>query len=690
MDWEEDRMNKDLVIALAGNPNCGKTSLFNELTGSKQHVGNWPGVTVEKKEGRLKSEGRNITVVDLPGTYSLGAYSEDEVVACNFILKDKPDIVINVIDATNIERNLYLTMQLLETGANMILALNMMDEAKKNNVEIAVEKISKLLNVPVVTTVATRGEGIKELIKEAITTSDKNRNSNYKISYGKEVEREIKELSNLIAECSETFEYPSEWAALKLLENDQYINKYIEQKGINDKLNEKVQNSVEKLTETIGYEPDAFIIDKRYEAVSEVISQCVKREVIRTESTSDKIDKVVTSKWLGIPIFCIIMFAMYQFSIVFGNGYLGGMVDSMFTSLGNLLRNMLGNIGAPELITSFIVDAMIGGMGSVFIFMPMILTLYFCVSILEDSGYMARAAYVMDRFMNSVGLHGKTAVSMIIGSGCNVAGIMSTRTIESKKDRMIAILINPFVSCPARLVVYGVFVAAFFSGRKLWIFDLGGIIIFLLYALGIIVAILVGKFLSTKVFKGEESSFVMELPPYRIPTLKGTFIHMWEKSQHFLKKMGTIIITIVIIVWALSILPLGVEAGSRNSLLGMMGSFIAPLFKPAGFGDWQAGVALITGFAAKEAVVGTLGTVYGVSDGGTTLIETIRQAFTPLSALSFMVMTLLYVPCVATVGAIRRETNSRNWAITSVIYTCAIGWTAAVILYQVGRLLGFK
>jgi ferrous iron transporter FeoB len=681
-------MSKELVIALAGNPNCGKTSLFNALTGSKQHVGNWPGVTVEKKEGKLKARERNIKVIDLPGTYSLGAYSEDEVVARDFILKDKPDVVVNVVDASNIERNLYLTMQLLETGVKLVLVLNMMDEARNKNIEISINQISRTLNVPVVTTVATKGEGIDTLVKEVIRIGDAKENSTFKIDYGNDVEKEIKSLQKAISECGASLEYPESWTALKLLENDEYIKKYIEKKDQSENIKNKLEKSIENLIVSIGYEPDAFIIDKRYEVISEVIQNSVKKEMIGKESASDKIDKWVTHKWLGIPIFAIIMFTMYQVSMTFGNGFLGGKVDDATSAFGEWVGNTLANMGTPELLQSFITDGIIGGIGSVIVFIPMIFTMYFFIAILEDSGYMARAAYVMDRFMNSIGLHGKTAVSLIIAGGCNVAGIMSTRTLDSKKDRMVAILINPFVSCSARLPVYALFAGAFFSGKKLGVFDQGGIVIFSLYALGIIVAILVGKFFSDKVFKGEESYFILELPPYRIPTAKSIFIHMWEKSSHFIKKMSTVILGLVIIVWVLSNLPAGVESGSENSLIGMIGSVIAPIFKPAGFGTWQAAVSLITGIGAKEAVVSTLGTVYGVGEDNLTTL--IQQAFTPLSALSFMVMSLLYCPCAATIGAIRRETNSGKWAFAAVTYTCVIGWIVGVLVYQTGKLLGFS
>lgn len=683
-------MNNDLIIALAGNPNCGKTSLFNALTGSKQHVGNWPGVTVEKKEGKMKSGNKNITVVDLPGTYSLGAYSEDEVVARDFILKDNPDVVINVVDSTNIERNLYLTMQILETGAKVVLALNMMDEAKNKNIEIEVKKLSELLNIPVVPTIATKGIGLKELVDEAVKFGQNKEHKSYDIDYGKEIKNEVKVIENAIANSGAKLDYPSAWTAIKLIENDEYINKYIGEKGISESIRGNIQQSVESLTASLGYDPDAYIIDKRYEIIGDLVKHSVKKgKQERKETASDKIDKIVTNKWLGIPIFAIIMFLMYQVTIVLGNGILNGYVNDAFSALGSWAGDSLKSIGAPDILTSFITNGLISGVGAVLVFAPMIFLMYFLISILEDTGYMARAAYVMDKFMNSIGLHGKTAVSMIIGTGCNVAGIMSTRTLESKKDRMIAILIAPFMSCTARSTVYAVFITAFFGNKKLGFLSLGGIIIFALYVLGIVVAILVGKFLSSKVFKGEDSYFIMELPPYRIPTLKGILIHMWEKSAAYVKKCFTIILSVVVVIWVLSTFPLGVDYGSRDSLIGIIGSFVAPIFALAGFANWQAAASLLAGFAAKEAVVGTMGTIYGVEEGPK-LIAAIHSAFTPLSALSFMVMTLLYVPCVATIAAIRRETNSGKIATYAVIYTCVIAWVAAVIVYQLGRLMGFN
>lgn len=676
---------KGIVVALAGNPNCGKTSLFNALTGSRQHVGNWPGVTVEKKEGKMKSHGEQFKIVDLPGTYSLGAYSEDEVVARNYILDGEADVIINVVDATNIERNLYLTTQILEINPNMVMALNMMDEVEAKNMKIDIAKISKGLGIPVIPITATKKQGIDELIDAVIKLSKNKKQDAFKIDYGKEMQSQIQQVQEELAACMDGVNYPLNWMSVKLFENDNKIVELVKSKECSDKILKKIESGVEYVTNTVGYEPEALIIDKKYEFIGQVTNGAIKRHDENKETVTDKIDKVITNRWLGIPIFAAIMFFVYQITMKFGNDFLGGYVEEAF----EMLSEWASGVVPDNMFGSFIVDGVINGLGSIFPFVPLILTLYFLISILEDSGYMARAAYVMDRFMTSIGLHGKTAVSMIIGSGCNVAGIMSTRTLESKKDRMIAILINPFVSCSARYPVYALFAGAFFGDTKVGPFSGAGIVVFSLYVLGIIVAILAGKVLSSTLFKGETSYFVMELPPYRIPTFKSIFTHMWEKTSAFVKKAGTIIFGVVILVFFLSNFPLGVEPGSAESILGRIGSFVAPIFKPAGFGTWQAGVSLVTGILAKETVVTTMGVIYAGGDEGLKLAAALKQVFTPLSAYAFMVMNLLYTPCAAALGAVKRETNSVKWTIFSAVYSFVIAWVFAVLVFQIGTLMGF-
>ena len=668
-----------LTIALAGNPNCGKTSLFNLLTKSRQHIGNWPGVTVEKKEGTLKFKGESYKVIDLPGTYSLGAYSEDEIVARNYILKDKPDVVINVVDATNLERNLYLTTQLIEMGANVVIALNMIDQAESLNIEIDTNKLSKRLGVPIIKTSALKNRGIEELIETSIHSKKNEKLIN--INYGEDIEKEIKNLSSLIETYKNKLEFPVNWTALKLLENDEYIKDKIKQLN-SPSIFTKLEESNKTIEKNIGFEADMSIVDKRYSFISSITEDVIKKPSEKQVTTTEKIDKIVTNKYLGIPIFALIMYCLYELTFIIGAGIQEWFGD-LIAKAGVIVSDFIANMGAPELLVGFVNDGLFGGVGAVLSFLPLIMVMYFLLGLLEDSGYMARAAYVMDRLMRGLGLHGKTFVSMIVSVGCNVPGIMSTRTLENKKDRMIAILINPFISCGARMPIYAVFVEAFFPTHQ-------GLVLFSLYVLGIIVALISGKIFSKTLFKGESSYFVMELPAYRMPSIKNVFLLMWEKAGAFFKKAGLIIFPMMIVLWALSVLPLGVEPNSEHSILGMIGSFVAPLFVLAGYGTWQAGVSLITGILAKESVVATMGMVYAGVEEGEALINVIQQVFTPLSAVSFLVMTLLYTPCLAALGAIKRETNSMKWTIFSAVYTFVIALVLSTLVYQVGLLLGFQ
>ncbi len=665
------------TIALVGNPNSGKTTLFNALTGANQHVGNWPGVTVEKKEGKFNFDGNTYKIVDLPGTYSLGAYSEDEMVARDYIIKDNPDIVINIVDATNIERNLYLTTQLMEMGAKVIVALNMMDEAKARNISFNIDKLSKKLGVPIVPIVASKKEGLDNLVKKSVDMIKKSESTKTNISYGKDIDEEINNLKNLIGNID--LNYPSHWIAIKLLEGDEYIHELISN---NQDLSSEFINAMDKVKDhTEDYE--LKIVDKRYEFIDNAIGKNVVRPEIKAETRTDKIDKILTHKWFGLPIFALIMFVMFQLTFFIGEDILGELVAGGMEALGETVGSFLASHNAPEMLTAFISDGIIGGLGAVVEFVPLIMVMYLFMGILEDSGYMARAAYVMDRIMKALGLHGKTFVSMLVSFGCNVPGIMSTRTLDSKKDRMIAILINPFISCGARLPIYSVFIAAFFPHK-------GGLILFFLYFLGIAVALLMGKIFSKTLFKGESSYFIMELPPYRVPTLKNVLRNMWDKVWGFLKRAGTVIFAVVTGLWVLAVLPFGVEPYSKASILAKIGSFIAPIFKPAGFGTWQASVGLFAGIVAKEAVVATLGMVYAGVEEGAKLITAIQGAFTPLTAMSFMVMTLLYTPCAAVIGTVRKETNSHKWALFTTIYTFVVGWIGAVLVFQIGKLLGFS
>ena len=658
-------------IALVGNPNSGKTTLFNVLTGSNQHVGNWPGVTVEKKEGSFKHKGVLYNVVDLPGTYSLGAYSEDELVARDFIVKGSPDVVINVVDATNLERNLYLTTQLLEMGANVVVALNMMDEAETKKISISTRDLSEALGVPVISTVAAKKKGIEDLVDGTLKAMS-HEPRKVVFTYGKEIDEEIANIRNLLKE--ESLPYPEDWMALKLLEGDQEMVSIIEGMGpVKDHLETLLSNNVD-------YELD--IVDKRYAYVNGITKKCVIKPDDEIITTTDKIDRVLTSRLFGLPIFGLIMYLVFQLTFVVGSDFLGGYVETAIEIFGEFVEGWLVSMGSPHWLVSFVIEGFVGGVGAVLVFVPLIMVLYFFLAILEDTGYMARAAYIMDGIMRAVGLHGKTFISMIVGFGCNVPGIMATRTLENKKDRMIAILINPFMSCGARLPIYLVFIAAFFPNN-------GGLVLFIIYALGIGMALLMGKIFSKTLFKGESSHFIMELPPYRLPSASSVLRDMWEKVWDFVKRAGTVIFAVVALLWVLSVLPMGVEPYSQESILGRVGEFIAPLFAPAGFGSWQASVSLFAGIAAKEAVVAVLGMVYAGVSEGSELVTAIRESFTTLSAVSFLVMTLLYTPCAAVIATVKKETNSYKWAAFMAIYPFVLAWVLAVLVYQIGSLMGF-
>lgn len=663
------------TIALVGNPNSGKTTVFNALTGSHQHVGNWPGVTVEKKEGKFKYKDTEYAVIDLPGTYSLGAYSEDELVARDYILKGNPDVVVNIVDATNIERNLYLTTQLMGIGVDVVIALNMMDEAKQKQITIDIEKLSNKLGVSVVPTIASKSKGLDDLIEKTIQVIEKNEPTHTEFSYGKELEIEIAKIEESLSEID--LQYPKRWVAIKLLEGDSEIQNLKELKSLTS-LKDMLFFHVDKSS---AYELE--IINKRYSFIGEVLRDTITKPIEEVETLTDKIDKVILHKYFGIPIFAFIMFVIFQLTFTFGADLLGGYMVTLMDFISDKVFIGLTFLGASDWIKDFFVNAIFEGVGTVLEFIPLIAVLYFFLGILEDTGYMARAAYVMDGLMRKLGLQGKAFISMIVGFGCNVPGIMATRTLENKKDRMIALLINPFMSCGAKITVYLIFIAAFFP-------DYGGIALFSLYFLGVVVALIVGRIFSKTLFKGETSHFIMELPSYRLPTIKYVLRDMWDKVKSFIARAGTIIFAVVALLWVLARFPLGVEPYSQASVLGQIGAFIAPIFTPAGFGTWQASVSLFAGLAAKEAVVATLGMVYAGVSEGTALVGAIKASFTTLSATAFLVMILLYTPCAAVIGTVKKETNSYKWAVFMMIYPFIIAWIFAVLIYQIGSLLGFS
>lgn len=606
------------VIAIAGNPNAGKTALFNAITGSRQHVGNWPGVTVERKEGHVTRNGTSLRVVDLPGTYSLGSQAVDENIARNFLTREHPDVVINVIDATNLERNLYLTTQLLELGAPLVIALNMFDEAQALGFEIDVEGLAKVLGAPVVPTVAISGQGIEALLDAALDVAAKARDS----------------LPRRNADTSDPLR-------------------------------------------TVTSSDDATT-SRRYNKAADIAKLVIRaRPDHASLSPSQRIDQVLLHPWLSYPIFFGVILLVFQFTFVLSEPMAGWLSNSA-GALGDWTSHaLLANM--PPIITGFLVDGVLAGLGAVLEFIPPIFLLFFAISLLEDVGYMARAALIADGFMKIVGLHGKAFIPMILGFGCNVTGILATRSLDTRRDRLVTILVNPLISCSARLPVYVLFATAFFPQKR-------GLVVFSLYALGVVLAMVISKFLGFILKPDEASAFVMELPSYRMPKVSVVLLQTWERGREFLRKAGTIILLGVVVVWAMSSLPLGVTPGSPDSLLARLGQLIAPLLKPAGFGTWQAATALLFGVMAKEMVVGTLGVLYGA--GEATLTSAIQAHWTPLAAYAFLVMTLIYVPCVATIAAIRQETGSRAWTALAVAYPLLLGWGLAVGIYQVGSLLG--
>ncbi len=665
-------------IALVGNPNSGKTTFFNSLTGSNQHVGNWPGVTVEKKEGKFSYGGVEYNVVDLPGTYSLGAFSEDEVVARDFILTGDADIIINVVDAGNIERNLYLTTQLLEMGKKIIIALNMIDEAEKRNISFNISEMENALGAPVIPTIASKGVGKEQMMKAIAQMLSENKNGISPLIYTGTAEHHIEHIKNILS--GHNLPYPFEWTAVKIVEGDPEILKRLIEFGVDSEVIKEIED-FNKYHTSGSFELD--VVDSRYMFAHSVAERSVIRPISDIVTLTDRIDRIITNKFLGVPVFAAIMLLVFQLTFAIGEELLGGLAADLIGGFGDLLQTVLIYINAPQWLISFVIDGAINGVGAVIEFVPLITVLYLLLGLLEDSGYMARAAYVWDDLMRRFGLQGKAFISMIIGFGCNVPGIMSARTMDNKKDRMITMLINPFMSCGAKLPIYSVFIGAFFTRH-------GGIVLFAIYTLGIVMALVMAKIFNKTLFKGESSYFIMELPPYRIPTAKNVLRNMWDNVSGFVKRAGTIIFIVVTLLWVLAVLPASAEPYSQLSILGRIGTFLSPIFKPAGFGTWQESVALFAGIPAKEAVVGTLGMLYAGQylEEGAILVEAIKLHFTSLTAVSYMVMVLLYTPCAATLGIIGKETKSVKWPVFMALYTFAIAWLMAVIVYQVGSLLG--
>lgn len=722
---------RTITVAVAGNPNAGKSTLINAIAGSRLHVGNWPGVTVEKKEAQFDFNGRTIRLIDLPGTYSLSPYTQEEIIARDYLLHAKPDLVVNVVDATNLERNLYLTVQILELGIPTVMALNIFDEAEAKGYRIDAAGIGKMLGITVIPTAAVKNRGLQELLAAVLATADTlDSHRPRQLAYGEDIDNAITWIGRSLDERHPRLasRYPLRWLACKLMEGDAEVAR-----EVNVNVDEVVGDALHHLRRAHGEDIEALMADARYGLANGLTREVLRRPEIRKEELTEKIDRIVLNRFLGIPIFLAAMWLMFKLtfdlSAPFGD-WLDGMIAGPFR---RWVEAGLGALSAPDWTVSLALDGVIAGVGFVLVFVPVIFAMMFFITFLEGSGYMARAAFVMDRAMHAIGLHGKSFIPMLLGFGCNVPGIYATRTLENPRDKALTALLIPLMSCGARLPVYVLFAGVFFGAAA-------GTVIWSLYVLGIALAIVMGMIFKRTLFRGATPMFIMELPPYRMPSLRSLCLHTWEKGKHFLIKAGTYILAVSVFVWFLLNLPWGVES-KRDSYLGQAGAVIAPVFEPMGFGTWEAASSLITGIIAKEIVVGTMGEIYApealaeadataaaeavptlgedlkemvvsfggaLKDAGANLVGTfgvsslaaedeegdsplksaVRGAFTPLSAYAMMAFVLLYMPCVVVAIAMRQEFGSWKWFGVAFAYQSVLAWGVALIIYQGGRLLG--
>jgi len=683
-------MEKKIKVALAGNPNSGKTSIFNMLTGARQHIGNYPGVTVEKKEGICKYKGYEITVVDLPGTYSLTAYSIEELIARNFIIEEQPDVVVDIVDTSNIERNLYLATQLIEMDVPLVLAFNMSDIARQKGLSFDIEQLSGFLEARIVPTVGNKGKGKIELLDAIVETvhQDK-RQRTHKVSYGEEIEQELAKIETPLADREQKLveNYGPRWLAVKLLEQDSDVTAKVNSQEVLD----TVRASVKHLKTIFADEPEIIIADRRYGFISGACEESVDGSVELRHTSSDIADKIILNRVLGMPIFLLLMYLVFKLTFWIGDPLMGW-TEGFFGWLADIVAGFWPT-GAESPLKSLLVDGIIGGVGGVLVFLPNILLLFLAIAILEDSGYMARAAFIMDRIMHKIGLHGKSFIPMLIGFGCSVPAIMATRVLENRRNRLTTIMVVPLMSCGARLPIYALIIPAFFARQ--W----HGFMLWLIYMIGIALAIVCAKLLRTTLFKGETTPFVMELPPYRIPTIKGIFIHMWERSLVYLKKAGTIILLISIILWAATSYPKPSEediAGMdekqvqqfelEHSITGRVGTGLEPILKPLGF-DWRIGTALIGALGAKEVFVAQMGIVYSlgeVEEKSEALRAKLQAGYSPLVGFCIMLFTLISAPCIATLAICKRETNSWFWALFQFFGLTVLAYAMTFIVYQIG------
>lgn len=668
-----------MILALAGNQNCGKTTLFNALTGSNQHVGNFPGVTVDQKFGDVKGQ-KNCQVVDLPGIYSLRPYTQEEIVTRDFVINQKPDGIINIVDATNIERNLYLTLQLLELCVPMVIALNMMDEVNANGGTVDIAKMSELLGVPVVPISAAKGDGVSELIDKAVSTA-RNR-VKPKVwdfcSSDSPVHRCIHAVVHLIDDHADRAGLPARFCTSKLIEGDEGIAEKLE---LDKNEHELLEHCIVEMENEEGLDRNAVLAAMRYDFIESVVAaSVVKAHESREHKRSVAIDKILTGKYTALPVFFGVMFLVFWLTFGVIGTALSDLLALGIDSLTNVVDNALTTYGINPIVHSLVIDGIFAGVGSVLTFLPLIVVLFFFLSILEDTGYMARVAFVMDKALRKIGLSGRSFVPMLIGFGCSVPAIMATRTVSSDRDRKMTIMLTPYMSCSAKIPIYAVFASAFFPKHK-------ALVMIAMYVIGIVLSVILALILKNTAFRGNPVPFVMELPNYRLPSPKSVALLLWDKAKDFIQRAFGIIFVATIIIWFLRTFDtrLNVVDSSADSLLALVGKIIAPVFAPLGFGDWRAATSLITGFTAKEAVISTMAVLLGTNLSS--LGNVLSEIFTPLASVSFLVFTLLYTPCVAAVASIRRELGTKLETVGVVVLQCAVAWLCAFIVYQVGGLI---
>ena len=674
--------SRPMRVALAGNPNCGKTTLFNALTGSNQYVGNWPGVTVEKKEGTAHLGDRELTVVDLPGIYSLSPYSMEEIVARDFIIGENPDAVIDIVDATNLERNLYLTVQLLELEKPMVLALNFMDEVEARGDHIDTSRLSRELGVPVVPIIARTGQGLDELLQVAHRQMHLGYTFEPDDLYDDFTHDIHHRMGELIHDAAYAAGLPAHWASIKLLEGDEIVAKALNLPAETQKKLDEIIAEYEQSSD-LG-DRETLIADSRYQYIQRVVSHSVVKGTDHGPSLSQKIDRVVTGKYTALPLFLLAMLCM--FAITFGpfGSWLQDGVSALIDLFSSWLEGTMTAAGVSPVLISLVCDGIIAGVGGVLSFLPQIALLFFFLSFLEDSGYMSRAAFIMDRLLRRFGLSGKAFIPMLMGFGCTVPAIMGARTMENEKDRRMTILLIPFMSCSAKLPVYGMIAGAFFGA---W----AGLVVFGLYLIGMVCGILSGLLFKHTLFSGEPAPFVLELPPYRLPSMENIATHVWQKVKGFLIKAGTLILLMSMVLWILQSFDfrLHMVEDASASMLGTIGGWIAPIFAPLGFGFWQAAVALLTGLIAKEMVVSSLSMFYGFAlTASSAQVAAAMTGFTPLAAFSMLVFILLYVPCVAAVSTLAKEMNGLKWTLFSIFWQIGVAYVAALIVHTIGLALG--